>query len=104
MARLLRAAGHDCARVYDLGLGGHSDEQTMALADRETGSSYQPIPTSESFSPTGGTRPPAAGVAGYPGCVADAEQAVQRAQAVAHNRSLSPGGPGSPGVRERRAR
>ena len=53
MAGLLRTAGHDCAHVYDLGLGGQPDEQIMALADRETGSSYQPIPTSESFSPTG---------------------------------------------------
>lgn len=35
MAGLLRAAGHDCAHVYDLGLGGQSDEQIMALADRE---------------------------------------------------------------------
>jgi hypothetical protein len=31
----LRAAGHDCAHVYELGLGGHPDEQIMALADRE---------------------------------------------------------------------
>jgi predicted nuclease of predicted toxin-antitoxin system len=35
MAGLLRAAGHDCAHVYDLGLGGQPDEQVMALADRE---------------------------------------------------------------------
>jgi predicted nuclease of predicted toxin-antitoxin system len=35
MARLLRAAGHDCAHVYELGLGGQADEQIMALADRE---------------------------------------------------------------------
>lgn len=30
-----RAAGHDCAHVYELGLGGQPDEQIMALADRE---------------------------------------------------------------------
>jgi predicted nuclease of predicted toxin-antitoxin system len=35
MAGLLRAAGHDCAHVYDLGLGGQPDEQIMVLADRE---------------------------------------------------------------------
>jgi predicted nuclease of predicted toxin-antitoxin system len=35
MAALLRAAGHDCAHVYELGLGGQPDEQIMALADRE---------------------------------------------------------------------
>lgn len=35
MAGLLRAVGHDCAHVYDLGLGGQPDEQIMALADRE---------------------------------------------------------------------
>jgi predicted nuclease of predicted toxin-antitoxin system len=35
MARLLRAAGHDCAHVYELSLGGQPDEQIMALADRE---------------------------------------------------------------------
>ena len=35
IARLLRAAGHDCAHVYELGLGGRPDEQIMALADRE---------------------------------------------------------------------
>ncbi len=35
IARLLRVAGHDCAHVYELGLGGRPDEQIMALADRE---------------------------------------------------------------------
>jgi predicted nuclease of predicted toxin-antitoxin system len=35
LAILLRAAGHDCAHVYELGLGGQPDEQIMALADRE---------------------------------------------------------------------
>jgi predicted nuclease of predicted toxin-antitoxin system len=35
MAGLLRAAGHDCAHVYELGLGGQPDEQIMTLADRE---------------------------------------------------------------------
>ena len=35
MAGLLRAAGHDCAHVYELGLGGQPDEQIMALADRQ---------------------------------------------------------------------
>jgi predicted nuclease of predicted toxin-antitoxin system len=35
MAGLLQAAGHDCAHVYELGLGGRPDEQIMALADRE---------------------------------------------------------------------
>ena len=35
MAAMLGAAGHDCVHVYDLGLGGHPDEEVMALADRE---------------------------------------------------------------------
>ncbi len=35
MAELLRAAGHDCTHVYELGLGGQPDEQVMATADRE---------------------------------------------------------------------
>jgi len=35
MAGLLRDAGHDCAHVYELGLGGQPDEQVMTLADRE---------------------------------------------------------------------
>ncbi len=35
MAGLLRAAGHDCSHVYELGLGGQSDEQVIALADHE---------------------------------------------------------------------
>jgi len=35
MAGLPRAAGHDCAHVYELGLGGQPDEQIMAPADRE---------------------------------------------------------------------
>ena len=35
MAELLRTAGHDCAHVYELGLGGQPDEQIMATADRE---------------------------------------------------------------------
>ncbi len=34
-AALLRPAGHDCAHVYELGLGGQPDEQVMALAERE---------------------------------------------------------------------
>jgi predicted nuclease of predicted toxin-antitoxin system len=35
MAGLLRAVGHECAHVYELGLGGQPDEQIMDLADRE---------------------------------------------------------------------
>jgi predicted nuclease of predicted toxin-antitoxin system len=35
MAGLLRDAGHDCAHIYELGLGGQPDEQVMALANRE---------------------------------------------------------------------
>jgi predicted nuclease of predicted toxin-antitoxin system len=35
MAGLLRAAGHDCAHVYELGLGGQPDELIMARADSE---------------------------------------------------------------------
>jgi predicted nuclease of predicted toxin-antitoxin system len=35
VARLLRAAGHDCAHVYELGLGGQPDEQIMAVADEQ---------------------------------------------------------------------
>ena len=35
MAELLRAAGHDCTHVYEIGLGGQPDEQIMAAADRE---------------------------------------------------------------------
>jgi predicted nuclease of predicted toxin-antitoxin system len=35
MAVLLRGAGHDCAHVYELGLGGQPDERIMDLADRE---------------------------------------------------------------------
>lgn len=35
LAELLHAAGHDCAHVYELGLGGQPDERIMALADRE---------------------------------------------------------------------
>ena len=42
MTELLRAAGHDCTHVYELGLGGQPDAQIMATADRETGSSYPP--------------------------------------------------------------
>ncbi len=34
MAGLLRAAGHDCAHIYEVGLGGQPDEQIMNLADR----------------------------------------------------------------------
>ena len=30
MAELLRATGHDCAHVYELGLGGQPDERIMA--------------------------------------------------------------------------
>jgi Domain of unknown function (DUF5615) len=52
MAELLRAAGHDCAHVYELGLGGQPDEQIMAVADRENRSWYPPIPISVSFWPT----------------------------------------------------
>jgi predicted nuclease of predicted toxin-antitoxin system len=29
----MRAAGHDCVHVYELGLGGRPDEQIMAAAD-----------------------------------------------------------------------
>jgi predicted nuclease of predicted toxin-antitoxin system len=35
LAALPRSAGHDCAHVYELGLGGQPDEQIMAFADRE---------------------------------------------------------------------
>jgi predicted nuclease of predicted toxin-antitoxin system len=35
MAVLLRDAGHDCAHIYELSLGGQPDERIMALADRE---------------------------------------------------------------------
>jgi predicted nuclease of predicted toxin-antitoxin system len=35
IAGLLRAVGHDCAHVYELGLGGQPDVQVMALADRQ---------------------------------------------------------------------
>jgi predicted nuclease of predicted toxin-antitoxin system len=39
LAGLLRAAGHECAHVYELGLGlglgGQPDDQIMALADRQ---------------------------------------------------------------------
>lgn len=35
IAGLLRAAGHDCVHVYELGLGGQPDEQIMALADEQ---------------------------------------------------------------------
>jgi predicted nuclease of predicted toxin-antitoxin system len=35
LAALLRAAGYDCAHVYELGLGGQPDEQIMAVADRD---------------------------------------------------------------------
>jgi predicted nuclease of predicted toxin-antitoxin system len=52
IARLLRAAGHHCAHVYKLGLGGQPDEQIMALADRENRSSSPPTPTSANSSPT----------------------------------------------------
>ena len=31
----LRAAGHDCAHVYEVGLGGQPDERVMAVADRD---------------------------------------------------------------------
>jgi predicted nuclease of predicted toxin-antitoxin system len=31
----LRAAGHDCAHVYDIGLGGQPDDQIMARAAAE---------------------------------------------------------------------
>ena len=52
MAVLLRDAGHDCAHVYELGLGGQPDEQVMAWRTARTGSCYPPIPTSGNFSPT----------------------------------------------------
>jgi predicted nuclease of predicted toxin-antitoxin system len=35
MAELLRAAGHDCSHVYELGLGGQPDEHIMARADHD---------------------------------------------------------------------
>ena len=35
LAALLRAAGHDCVHVYEIGLGGQPDEQIMAVADRD---------------------------------------------------------------------
>jgi predicted nuclease of predicted toxin-antitoxin system len=35
IAGLLRAAGHDCVHVHELGLGGQPDEQIMALADEQ---------------------------------------------------------------------
>jgi predicted nuclease of predicted toxin-antitoxin system len=35
LAALLRAAGHGCAHVYEVGLDGQSDEQVKALAARE---------------------------------------------------------------------
>ncbi len=35
MAELLRAAGHDCTHVYELGLGSQPDEQIMVTTDRE---------------------------------------------------------------------
>jgi len=35
LAELLRAADHDCAHIYELGLGGRPDEQIMVLADRD---------------------------------------------------------------------
>lgn len=35
MAGLLRTEGHDCAHVYELGLGGHPDVEVMAQADRD---------------------------------------------------------------------
>jgi hypothetical protein len=52
MAELLRAAGHDCTHVYELGLGGQPDEQIMVTADRENRIPYPPIPTSGNSSPT----------------------------------------------------
>jgi predicted nuclease of predicted toxin-antitoxin system len=86
MAGLLRTSGHDCAHVYDLGLGGQPGEQIMALADRENRILVSADTDFGELLANRGTRPLAAGVAGYPGCVAAAEQAVQRAQAVARNR------------------
>lgn len=35
MAVLLRAGGHDCAHVYELGLRGRPDDQVMALAEQQ---------------------------------------------------------------------
>jgi predicted nuclease of predicted toxin-antitoxin system len=35
LAQLLRAAGHDCSHVYELGLGGQPDEHIMARADHD---------------------------------------------------------------------
>jgi predicted nuclease of predicted toxin-antitoxin system len=34
-AELLRAAGHHCVHVYDLGHGGRPDERIMARADHQ---------------------------------------------------------------------
>lgn len=31
----MRAAGHDCVHVYELGLGGEPDEQIMTAADSD---------------------------------------------------------------------
>jgi predicted nuclease of predicted toxin-antitoxin system len=33
IAELMRAAGHDCVHVHDLGVNGHRDEQIMTVAD-----------------------------------------------------------------------
>ena len=52
MPELLRAAGHDCAHVYELGLGGQPDEQIMAAADRENRILVSADTDSESSSPT----------------------------------------------------
>jgi predicted nuclease of predicted toxin-antitoxin system len=35
VAELMRAAGHDCVHVYELGLGGEPDEQIMTAADSD---------------------------------------------------------------------
>jgi predicted nuclease of predicted toxin-antitoxin system len=35
LASRMRDAGHDCVHVYEIGLDGRADEETMALAARE---------------------------------------------------------------------
>lgn len=35
MAAMLRHAGHDCKHVYEIGLGGRSDEEIMSVADQD---------------------------------------------------------------------
>jgi hypothetical protein len=76
IARLLRAAGHDCAQVHELGLGGRPDEQIMALADRENRISSPRTPTSANSSPTHPFQRPASSCAGAPAKRAEALAAV----------------------------